>query len=98
MGLKYIFRNKTKPPKKKKPKKKRMVTSLFRTKKEFSFMNIWNPIKINVDIKARQRVGWCFEPSQPRRIILGLKTNFSASLSYCTLKSFHVNHKISTEI
>ena len=28
-------------------------------------------------------LSWCFEPSQPQRIISGLKTNFSLSPSYC---------------
>ena len=37
-------------------------------------------------------VGWCFEPSQPRRIISGLKTNFSPSPSYSAYKSR--NHQI----
>ena len=31
---------------------------------------------------------WCFEPCQPQRIILGLKTNFNLSPSY----SFHESH------
>ena len=31
---------------------------------------------------CKQLVSWCFEPSQPQRIISGLKTNFSLSPSY----------------
>ena len=34
---------------------------------------------------------WCFEPSQPQRIISGLKTNFNLSPSYSAQKSS--NHK-----
>ena len=35
--------------------------------------------------KVQILVSWCFEPSQPQRIISGLKTNFNLSRSY----SFH---------
>ena len=41
-------------------------------------------------------VCWSFEPSQPRRIISGLKTNFNPSFSYSAHKSFKTNHNIST--
>ena len=37
-------------------------------------------------------VSWCFEPSQPLRVISGLKTNFSLSLSYFVHKSLDTNH------
>ena len=36
---------------------------------------------------ADQLVGWCFEPSQPQRIISGLETNFSLSPSYSAQRS-----------
>ena len=42
-------------------------------------------------------VGWCFEPSQPLRIISGLKTNFNPSFNYSTHKSLKVNHNFSTQ-
>ena len=35
--------------------------------------------------KKKNFVSWCFEPSQPQRIIAGLKTSFGLSPSY----SFH---------
>ena len=38
-------------------------------------------------------VSWCFEPSQPPRIISGLKTNFNLSPIYSAQKS--PNHKFS---
>ena len=34
-------------------------------------------------------VSWCFEPSQPRRIISGLNTNFTLSSRYSFHKSFY---------
>ena len=34
----------------------------------------------------------CFEPSQPLRIISGLKTNFNPSLTYSAHRSLDVNH------
>ena len=39
---------------------------------------------------------WCFQPSQPLRIISKLKTNFNPSLSYRADKSLNVNHNFST--
>ena len=36
-----------------------------------------------------QLVSWCFEPSQPQRIISGLNTNFNLSPSYSFHKSLH---------
>ena len=36
-------------------------------------------------------VSWCFEPSQPQRIISELKTKFNLSPTYCAHKS--QNHK-----
>ena len=41
--------------------------------------------------KERERESWCFEPSQPQRIILGLKANFSLFPSYSIYKS--LNHR-----
>ena len=38
-------------------------------------------------------VSWCFEPSQPLRIIPGLTTNFNPSLSCSAYKSLDVNHR-----
>ena len=38
-----------------------------------------------------QSVSWCFEPSQPQRIILGLNTNFTLLPNYSFHKSlYHV--------
>ena len=38
-------------------------------------------------------VSWCFEPSQPQRIIWGLRTNASLSPSYPLNKLLNVPHK-----
>ena len=37
-------------------------------------------------------VGWCFEPSQTRRIISGLKTNFNLSPSYSVSVNLKMSH------
>ena len=42
----------------------------------------------------RKSVSWCFEPSRPLGIILGLKANFNPCLSYSACKSFNTNHNI----
>ena len=39
--------------------------------------------------KPAYLVGWCFQPSQPQRITLGLNTNFILSPSYSFHKSLH---------
>ena len=48
--------------------------------------------RISVTYTVVCQLLWCFEPSQPQRVISGLKTNFSLSPSCSAHKS--QNHKI----
>ena len=45
---------------------------------------------------SEQYVSWCFEPSQPLRIISGLKEDFNPSLRYSAYESMNAYHNFST--
>ena len=51
---------------------------------------------LDIQSKPDNLVNWCFEPSQPIRIITGPKTNFNLSHSYSAHKSLYVSHNSSS--
>ena len=54
----------------------------------------WVCLQGSCDLNDEEKfVCLCFEPSQPQRIMSGLKTNFNLSPCYCACKSS--NHKFS---